>query len=181
MKNPSFRIFKPIPLIILIFLAALPPFNFYLLLALLFSLAGDLFLLNKEKFFTYGLLSFLFAHLTYVFLFSSLGSSPSILVGLITVFLMEALYVIIRKTLGKYARPVALYMIVISLMVFFSLGFNGGGGLFIGFGGILFVISDGVLAINKFYKSIKHSEAVILTTYYLAQLLIVSGVKYLLA
>ncbi len=60
-------------------------------------------------------------------------------------------------------------------MTILSLGFAGNNGFLIASGGILFFISDGVLAVNKFKLKIKRSNVIILSTYYLAQLMIVLG------
>ena len=178
LKSSSFRYFKPAPLAFLIIYSLFAPFNIFLILALIFSVTGDIFLLNKEKYFTYGLFAFLIAHLFYIYLFYSLASSPNPLIGLAIVAVIDFIFFTVRKSLKKY-RPVLFYMLAISFMVYFSLGFSGNAGALIGSGGVLFFISDGVLALNKFYKKIKFSETIILSTYYIAQLLIVLGVKSL--
>jgi len=47
-------------------------------------------------------------------------------------------------------------------------------------GALLFVISDSVLAINKFYQSFEMAGVIIMLTYGLAQLFIVQGaIKYI--
>ncbi len=179
LKSSSFRYLKPAPLALLIIYSLFAPFNIFLILALIFSVTGDIFLLNKEKYFTYGLPAFLIAHLFYIYLFYSLASSPNPLIGLAIFAVIDFIFFTVRKSLKKYLRPVLFYMLVISFMVYFSLGFSENGGVLIGIGGILFFISDGVLALNKFHKKIKFSEIIILSTYYAAQLLIVLGIKSL--
>jgi uncharacterized membrane protein YhhN len=44
-------------------------------------------------------------------------------------------------------------------------------------GAVLFLISDGVLAINRFMRSFRAAQAVILTTYFTAQWLIALSVQ----
>ena len=65
------------------------------------------------------------------------------------------------------------------IMVFFSLNrwlITGNLSLFVG--SMLFMISDSVLAINKFTKKFISAEFILLTTYYLAQILIIYSVKF---
>jgi uncharacterized membrane protein YhhN len=44
------------------------------------------------------------------------------------------------------------------------------------FGALLFIISDSILAVNKFYSSFNYAGILIMLTYALAQLFIVMGV-----
>ena len=47
-------------------------------------------------------------------------------------------------------------------------------------GALLFVLSDSVLAINKFYQSFEAAGVVVMTTYGLAQLFITEGaIRYI--
>ncbi len=174
-KSSLFRILKPAPIFLLILFSVFTNFNPFLLGALFFSATGDIFLLNKEKFFSFGLASFLTAHLLYSYLFYSFGSSPDFMKILFIVIIALSVFSFLKENLGKYLFPVFIYIIAISIMTILSLGFAGNNGFLIASGGILFFISDGVLAVNKFKLKIKRSNVIILSTYYLAQLMIVLG------
>jgi len=53
-------------------------------------------------------------------------------------------------------------------------------GLLMMSGALLFVLSDSVLAMNKFYKPFKEADIIIMITYGIAQLSIVQGaIKYI--
>ena len=80
--------------------------------------------------------------------------------------------------------PVRIYGIVISFMFMLAmhimLGKNKKAALWMMTGALLFVMSDSVLAINKFYQSFELSRMIIMLTYGLAQLFIIVGaVKYI--
>ncbi len=69
---------------------------------------------------------------------------------------------------------------VISIMLLFAyngyLVWKNPGNLYVFIGAIVFVISDSILAINKFYTPIEKSSFFIMLTYLVAQYLIVIGV-----
>ncbi|MDR6370923.1 putative membrane protein YhhN [Chryseobacterium vietnamense] len=69
--------------------------------------------------------------------------------------------------------PVVIYGITIAAMLYFSISTYSS--LLI-LGAILFVISDSVLAINMFVQHSTEKELVVMITYVLAQLMLVSGV-----
>jgi len=76
--------------------------------------------------------------------------------------------------------PVGIYIIVIAIMGWVAIErFNilpSFGTFLAAFGAIIFMISDAVLALNKFRKSYFSAEFIILTTYYIAQWLIAVSV-----
>ncbi|QOG01537.1 lysoplasmalogenase [Flavobacterium sp. MDT1-60] len=161
-----------------------------LLLALLFSWIGDIILLFAdiaEIYFILGLISFLAAHVIYCVLFNNQikakAQKNSIVFGIGSVII--ALYLIgmlsvLLPSLGDLKIPVTVYASVISIMVLFA--FNGffvwknPGNKYVISGAIVFVISDSILAINKFYTSIERSSFFIMLTYLVAQYLIVVGI-----
>ena len=161
-----------------------------LLLALLFSWIGDIVLLFAdiaEIYFILGLVSFLTAHVINCFLFNNQAKikapKNAALFGigsfLIALYPIAMLYVL-WPTLGDLKIPVILYASVISIMVLFA--FNGflvwkkPGNKYIFVGAIVFVISDSILAMNKFYAPIERSSFFIMLTYLMAQYLIVIGI-----
>ena len=76
--------------------------------------------------------------------------------------------------------PVMIYMIVILAMAtsaFVRKGIvNKYSYNFVFIGAIFFMISDSILALNKFYEAIPLANILIMTTYALAQYLIVIGI-----
>lgn len=158
----------------------------WILFALFFSWGGDVLLMfvsKNELFFLLGLASFLLAHIFYIVFFNqvrvreNIKSNPWIL--LIVVVYSAALTTWLSPYLGKMKLPVRIYGIVISFMFLLALNVfaikNKAVGKWMMFGALLFVISDSVLAINKFYEPFDAAGIIIMLTYGLAQLFIVRG------
>ena len=143
--------------------------------ALVFSLAGDVFLMlpDRERFFVFGLGSFLVGHLAYVPGLLLLGFEPA------TAVLGVAVVAASMATLGrrvvrgvaaaepKLAPPVTVYMIVISLMV--SSAFASAIPAAI-VGAILFYSSDALIAWNEFIDPKPWGRIAIMVTYHLGQI-----------
>lgn len=161
-----------------------------LLIGLVFSWIGDVILLFTdlgEIYFILGLVSFLTAHIIYCILFNRqnrIGKKQNrafFIIGsiLIAVYLI-GMVSLLMPHLGELEIPVALYATVISIMLLFA--FNGfliweePGNKFVFMGALLFIISDSILAVNKFYAPITKSSFFIMLTYLLAQYLIVVGI-----
>ncbi len=161
-----------------------------LLAALLFSWIGDVILLFadiSEIYFILGLVAFLTAHVIYCILFNNQTKTQTkknrVVFGvgslLIALYLIGMLSVLL-PSLGDLKIPVIVYASVISIMLLFA--FNGflvwenPGNKYIFVGAIVFVISDSILAINKFYAPIERSSFFIMLTYLVAQYLIVVGI-----
>ncbi len=155
------------------------------IIALLFSLTGDILLMFvniKSSLFIFGLIAFLIAHIMYALAFSRQQNKDLKLLPILCFLLTYGVifFIFINNSLGNLRVPVALYMIVILVMVFFAYlrkgKVNNRSFLFVFFGALLFVISDSLLAINKFHMPITLSNVWIMTTYAIAQLLIVTGI-----
>lgn len=163
----------------------------WILLALLFSWGGDVLLMFQEKqsiFFLLGLSSFLLAHIFYIIFFHRVRLQESIKGNLwlliIVVIYYAALISWLSPYLGDMKMPVSIYGIVISFMLMLAMHMfflrNKAAGNWMLAGALLFVVSDSVLAINKFYQAFEMAGVIIMLTYGLAQLLIVQGaVKYI--
>lgn len=158
----------------------------YFMAALLFSLAGDIFLLFEDRntlFFMAGLGSFLLAHLLYIRAFLLLRKSePSharwfwiIAVG---IYGSTLLYMLLPY-LGELKIPVAVYAFVLCLMLISAVhAFRNPyakPGVMCVAGALLFVLSDTMLAINKFYVGFAYAGLAIMLTYAAAQYLIITG------
>jgi uncharacterized membrane protein YhhN len=160
----------------------------HLYFALGFSLGGDVLLMfagDHFGLFLGGLISFLIAHLFYIHLFSGdvdlkkIPLSRSITVGLCLVLYAMAFLVLTGSSLGALFYPVIGYMIVILTMAFMALlrkdMVHPSGYWQVSTGAILFVLSDSLLAIDKFYQPFPEADFLIMLSYSLAQYFIVSG------
>ncbi|MFT6100635.1 MAG: putative membrane protein YhhN [Arenicella sp.] len=173
-----FIVFKPLTTILII--AALliwgnrrvPRYLVTLLLALGACLFGDVFLLNDD-YFVYGLVSFLIGHLLFCYAFVSLGGFKFYLTPLfILVGVALSFYLYLLPSLGSFAVPVAIYNSVIVLMAWQGVNlliwnksfFTG----CIALAAVLFMISDSVIAINKFIVPFSWSSAIVLPLYWLS-------------
>src|SRR5436190_142893 len=110
-------LFKPLTTVTLLLIAALAPSTRYdtaIIIALIFSLAGDVFLMLRTDRFVAGLTSFLLAHLAYITAFASSISHP-LLLAVYAVF-AAVVMAILWPGLGKMRGPVAAYMCVIVVM-----------------------------------------------------------------
>ncbi len=155
------------------------------LLALLFSLAGDILLMfvgKSANFFMSGLVAFLLAHVMYilVFLKSKSKTRNTIPISFILVVYASGLFYLLNDGLGDMLIPVLAYMLVILTMVITAslrkknisnISYN-----LVLIGAFFFLISDSILAINKFYEPFALSGIIIMITYALAQYLIVMGI-----
>ena len=87
---------------------------------------------------------------------------------------------ILLPSLGDLKIPVFVYALTISIMLLFALkGFmnwHKPASIYILIGAIIFVASDSLLAFDKFYAPLQYSSFLIMTTYLLAQYLIVIGI-----
>lgn len=155
-----------------------------LVAGLVFGAAGDVLLQlmdcrprEKEKFFRAGLGAFLLGHLFYIVAFGMLGgASLWAVLGAAALFaLLFCLQFPLRLDLGAQKLPVYLYAAVISLMAAFAVGATGAGGrgVLAALGGLLFVVSDAILALI-FFSPLKKKRlpAWNLITYYAAQILL---------
>lgn len=152
-----------------------------ILVGLIFSLAGDIFLMLPTDRFIAGLLSFLIAHLCYIAAFTSgKGFQFSIPWLIPCLFIGGVMLALLWPHLGRLKIPVLIYMIVILVMLWQALGQLGRGVQLSSFlaavGAILFVVSDSSLALNRFREPFAAGRALVLSTYYLAQWLIALSV-----
>ncbi len=185
-------VFKPliVPVLIGYFIAATSSIKSKLkkliVLALIFSWGGDVLLMfqgQKDIFFLLGLSSFLLAHIFYIVFFHHIrlseGIKSNIWILLLVVIYYAALIAWLSPYLGDMTLPVRIYGVVISFMLMLALHMlfiqEKPAGRWLMIGALLFVISDSVLAVNKFYESFELSGLVIMFTYGLAQLFITEG------
>ena len=163
--------------------------NRFFFLALAFCWAGDVFLLFDHLnaiYFIAGLGSFLVAHLLFIFAYRQLRfkgtglngpqrarfSFPVILAG-------TGLVTVLYPKLGELRIPVMIYSLMLTLMVLnsiFRFGRTSTKSFWLIFiGAIFFMLSDSLLAINKFYQPLNYADVLVITTYILAVFFITDG------
>ena len=179
-------IFKPLAMLIIISIAILYTaidFNYkiFIIAGLLLSLVGDMFLIFPEKHFTKGLIAFLLGHIFYIVAFVvSAGFHYTEWIYLPIVIISIVYLKTILSHTGKKTLPVIIDVILIAMMGWMALErlyyLQTLGALLAATGACLFMISDSVLAINKFKKSFHKAELIILSTYYSAQWLLTLSV-----
>ena len=175
-----FRVLKPaVMALAIIFVLRRGAVQWLLLAALAFSMAGDILL--PERFIP-GLVSFLCAHICYIALFKQ--DAPwfaSRKAFASTVAAAALMYAVLFPHLGLVLKiAVAAYALVIACMAAQAIGratvLRDSRAFGVAIGAAIFMLSDSILAINKFALPLPMAEFAVLATYYVAQLLIVHNV-----
>jgi uncharacterized membrane protein YhhN len=156
--------------------------GWWLVAALALSLAGDVALLSDTApRFVVGLGSFLLAHLAFVVSFTHLGM-PRADLALVGLALVVGLAAVVGRRVvpaaGREGGPalggaVTAYMGVIGVMVVAAWAT---GHLLVALGASVFMVSDAVLAMDRFVRERRFGSLVVMVTYHLAQVLLVVGV-----
>lgn len=177
-------IFKPLTTVLIGSLAlthgASGLYKNLIIIGFLFSLFGDIFLMLRRQKFTMGLVSFLIAHFFYAYAFS-LGLIKLHFTFLIFLLMIGILiYNYLYNFLQEMKIPVLIYLLAIVLMAWMSFErsslLDSEKGLYALIGASFFMISDTILAIDKF--KIQHIifTPLIMTTYFMAQTFIALSV-----
>lgn len=166
-----------------------------ILAALIFSWIGDI-LLMWPSLFVYGLGSFLMSHICYIIGFKLAQNTiirreevnfiKSFFYNLPIYIAAALVFYLVNPKLGNLKIPVIAYILVIVSMVatardrFKKCSPASFWQVFIG--AVLFFVSDGIMAISRFYQEFPESGILVMGTYATAQLLIVMGIRsYLVA
>ncbi len=152
--------------------------------ALIGSWFGDTFLMFQDynsMFFIFGLGSFLIAHLAYIMAFYKFKGKKNQVVLISTSLFFAAyslnLLLALWPGLNDMLIPVIVYAFVLTVMGIIGVVRNYGISILIVLGAILFIISDSLIAYNKFVEPVIYSRISIMFTYILAQFLIVKGLS----
>jgi uncharacterized membrane protein YhhN len=180
-------VLKPLVLALLIVTACLlgasdSTRGWWLLAALGLSLLGDIALLSdSDPRFVVGLGSFLVAHLAFVVAFAHLGM-PRADLGLVGLALVVVMAGFVGRRVVPAARAeggpalagaVAAYMTVIGAVAVTA--WTTGHPL-VALGATVFMVSDAVLALDRFVRARRFGSLVVMVTYHVGQVLIVLGV-----
>lgn len=181
-------IFKPLTTILILLIALWPqtflrePYAGAIALGLLFSLAGDIWLMLPGNYFLAGLISFLIAHVCYIFAFASQPLPFNALWPFIPLAIFGVIFLrYLWPALAEMKWPVMIYLTVIVGMT--ALAVSGGAAwrtpsaLLAAVGALFFMASDAVLAVERFRQPFRWAKAVVLSTYFLGQTLIALSVN----
>ena len=163
----------------------------FAIFAFLFSLLGDSFLMFVDRgmsFFILGLASFLIAQISYIFLFRQTikiaGGEPFLKKNFIYVIgyiiYGASIYFLLFNHLDVVMKiAVFVYMLALLNMSLIALNrfstVSSRSFSFVFFGSVFFVISDSIIAIDKFLVSVPNERLLIMATYIAAQFLIMKG------
>lgn len=194
-SSGSFAYFiKPcivISLLIMLFLSTKLKGRFHkrVFTGLVFAWIGDVLLMyvaEGNSFFIYGLFAFLLCHIFYTSAFyldfksaQELDKKGARIAILCCAILAISFYFILRPHLGIMKLPVMIYILFISMMMmmacFRNQRVNTSSFKLILFGAMFFLLSDSILAYNKFVQTIDNAGIWIMATYMIAQYLITIG------
>lgn len=182
---------KPLlmPLLIIFYVlgATVGTLNALIIFALLFGTIGDIFMMKEEvdKFFLNGMIAFLIGHVFYIFFITKIvinigdfASFPWLILFLTGPGIVVGLYSMkkMKPKLGKFLLPTVIYSGFLLIMHFSTLLLSSATlderFWYIYLGSLLFVISDTLLAWNRFVSKINHHLVYIMILYGVGQFLI---------
>ncbi|EOV1171157.1 lysoplasmalogenase [Vibrio fluvialis] len=176
---------KPLPVLLMAALITLSPtvdanLAFWIFSGLILSAIGDVLLsLPKDKFIS-GLSSFLLAHICYVLGFIGMVNTISWWIPVMILALGVLAFLLLLPNLGTMTLPVAIYILIIVAMgsatAEYWFSYNSSSARLAFTGACIFMVSDLVLAIDRFRSSSKFSRHVVMFTYYTAQALLTLSV-----
>jgi uncharacterized membrane protein YhhN len=139
--------------------------------ALVFSLAGDVLLMLPRDLFTGGLAAFLVGHICYVAGFWSQDAPTPGAFVLTAVIVVAVLAPVLMRILGAVRGtpdlvPVTVYSVVIAVMLASAIA---SGNVVAGVGAALFVVSDSMIAWDRFVRPFPAAGVAIIVTYHLGQ------------
>jgi uncharacterized membrane protein YhhN len=187
-RSAPYYIFKPLTTVLILAVAVLPgtfPGDAYagaICVGLVFSLIGDILLMLPGDLFLHGLISFLTAHLCYIYGFVSAGTADNPLwPALLLIAIGAAVLVYIFPALSRVLKAaVTLYVVVIVTMAALAAGraaaHASAGTMSAAAGALLFMASDAVKAVDRYRRPFRLAQAVVLGTYFVGQLLIALSV-----
>lgn len=180
-------LFKPLTTLLIAAMAwqashALPAYRRAILAGLLLSTLGDIWLMLPQDRFVLGLGSFLLAHLVYLYALTRHQPLqpwrwPYLAYALIAGLVLAALW---PKLPDPLRVPVLVYVLALAVMAAQAATLAArqahAGALLAAVGGLSFVVSDALLAIDRFHTPLPYAPVVVLASYWHAQFLIARSV-----
>ena len=143
-----------------------------LALALALGSVGDALLDISSAYFVYGLVAFLLGHVVYTICFMRTGRLRPGGLAAVGLVIYSAVFVVwLWPSLGAMRVPVLIYIAAITAMA--ATSFRVGG--WVAVGAVLFLISDSLLAANRFKMEIPLRDWLVWLTYYGGQVAIALG------
>jgi uncharacterized membrane protein YhhN len=173
-----------VPILVFYYIFKSDNLSFTIVIALFFSWCGDILLVNPVKFRLYtGILSFLAAHILYIFSFIDLTPELNIVVlifSFLIILLIESFFITKLHIQNNYKFFIIIYGIIIGGLVISSLQvfiwYKSMAGILLAAGSIMFFISDAVLLYFNMIKIMtNNSLSVVMLSYIIAQACIVIG------
>jgi len=160
-------------------------------LGILLSLLGDILLMiSLNRFFLFGLIAFLLAHIAYIIgfniplpEFSAWGIVFAVMISLGGTRIIRRIVAALASNRQSAMRmPILVYSLVISLMLLSAmmklsdLTWDANAAALVSVGALLFYISDIILAWNKFVAPIQQGRIYNIAAYHLGQIALIAGV-----
>ena len=156
-------------------------YSLWITVGLTFSLAGDVLLLRPEHFFLLGLSAFLLTHITYLIAFTRdtrFPARPRVWI-LYLLFAACCNFLLFSRLPAGLRLPVAVYSLFLVSMAAQAMGrsfvLRTATSRFAATGALLFVLSDALLAFDRFCIPLSLAPLLVLLPYYAAQWLIASS------
>jgi len=158
---------------------------------ILFSLAGDILLMiSLDRMFIFGLIAFLFAHISYLTGFQNELMTVTAWSFLLIIVLSISAVRVMRRIISairakgqtRLVTPVIVYSTVISVMLYAAMTtisnpeWRTSASFLVSAGAFLFYISDLILAWNKFVTPVKNGRLLNIVAYHLGQISLMAGV-----
>lgn len=176
-------IFKPLVLLslMLLYFVTATKINKIYVLALVCSFFGDVLLMYVgDVYFTFGLVSFLLAHLIFIKIIVDRFQKPDLSKIIMSIIPFAILFIgiiyFLKDDLNELFIPVVIYGFTIStfgvvaMLDYMNTRTDQSFLMFVG--AVIFISSDSILAINKFYNTTQVLEVFVMATYIVAQFLI---------
>jgi len=186
-SSPLLWIFTPLATLLILAIAFANwrvrknPYSLWIAIGLLFSLAGDVLLLRSDHFFTLGLSAFLFTHIAYLVAFTRGTRFPARPIVWVLYLLFAACcnFLLFSRLPAALRLPVAIYSVFLLSMAAQAMGrsffLRSSAARLAAIGALLFVLSDGLLALDRFYAPLRFAPLLVLLPYYAGQWLITSS------
>ena len=166
--------------------------------ALMFSFFGDILLMITEQnniwpgiqegtWFILGVFSFMIAQIFYIFTYryfqlsegQKSGKNITISLSLVIILYTMILWAKLYPNLNEMLIPVTIYTLTILTMVLMAITRHNKTSrksfMLVFIGAVIFLLSDSMIAINKFISPLGYERLLIMITYILGQFLIISG------